>query len=85
VWGISIPINIFTVLVAIASPFLLLMLVAQQPAIALMIGAPIIGLIAWRRSARHRQLQREADIIDQRERHLAELQADAIARRLKGQ
>lgn len=84
-WGISIPINLFTVLLAIAAPFVFLMILVQQPGLVLILGAPVVALAAWRRSVRRRWAAEEAEAFDQYERHRAEIQADAIARRLQPQ
>ena len=82
-WSISFPINLYTVMIAILAPFLLLMVIVEQPFVALLVGGPIVALVAWRRAARRRRLAAEANAIAQHERHLAELQAEAIARRLQ--
>lgn len=85
-WGFSIPINLYTLLFAIMGPLVLLMLLVQHPTIALILGALVVALVARRRAVRRSRAAEQAEAIDQHERNLAELQAEAIERRLmKGQ
>jgi hypothetical protein len=44
---------------------------------------PVVAFVAWRRSVHRCSAVKETKALDQQERHLAEIHADAIARRLK--
>lgn len=82
-WGFSIPINLFTVLFAVMAPLVFLMILAQQPTLALVLGALVVAVGARRRTVRRRREAAEVAAVERRDRHLAELHAEALERRLR--
>lgn len=83
-WGFSIPINLYTLLLVVMAPVVLLMLLSQQPTLALILGALVVAVLARRRAVRRRLEIAEAQAMERYECRMAELHADAVERRLRG-
>lgn len=82
-WGLSIPINLHTMLFAVMAPLLLLTFLVQQPALALILAALLAAVLLRRRAVRRRRQIAELQAAERYERHVAELHADAIEQRLR--
>ncbi|PVZ04551.1 hypothetical protein [Actinomycetospora cinnamomea] len=80
-WGISIPINLFTVLAVLFAPLFFLLLVAKAPWVGLLFVAVVVAVIARRRVVRRRQAEAEEAALDAERRAWAKAQADEFARR----
>ncbi len=76
---IGFPINLFTIFLALSAPIFLLVLVVAEPVVGLLVIGGIVAISASRRARR----RREAKAIEYQMQHNAELQAEAIARRLR--
>lgn len=82
-WGLSIPINLHTVLFAVMAPILLIAFLARQPTVALIVAALLVAVLICRRAVRRRRQIAELQTAERYERHMAELHADAVEQRLR--
>jgi hypothetical protein len=80
-WGINIPINLFTVLAVLFAPIFFLLLVAKAPWVGLVLAAVVVTVIARRRVVRRRRAEEEEAALDAERRAWAKAQADEFARR----
>jgi len=80
-WGINIPINLYTVLTVLFAPVFFLVLAAKAPWVALLIVLVVVALVVRRRVRRRRRAEEEALALEAERRAWARANADEFARR----